>query len=379
MATKRVTINKSNGTSDTFTFNIPETVGTYNLKFTKSDGGVLNAGNIQVDGTQRTYRLTFSLSNGGSINVGTFTTPIIYCKVSYTVPTGVKWVRISLNKFPYTVFVDKATSAGTVNIPYGQEIFVQASPSTGYNNPNVNGSGTYYSVITPTSDTTINIVAGGKQTFTLSYPAKPAGVGSYTITRNGSTLVNSPTSAGTATIYYGDTLAISATAASGYNAPTYSLSATTVTGNVTATVTAGSVATQWRTIFSGSTTVTATSESGASKTISGLRAGVPTKATFSGTIEPNLGVWTNTITQRTLADSSNGVYSGSGHQTGNNGVDDWDYIEADYDYGFTLTMGANTVTFKPYVNGYFYDYCAEEYTADLSSASVTITEIQQYY
>lgn len=77
MATKRVTINKSNGTNDTFTFNIPEAVGTYNIKFTKSDGGVLNAGNIVVDGTQHTYRLTFGLSNGGSLDAGTFTTPIV--------------------------------------------------------------------------------------------------------------------------------------------------------------------------------------------------------------------------------------------------------------------------------------------------------------
>lgn len=247
MAKQRVTIGKSNGTTSYVDFNIPESPGTYKISATLENGTVLNAGNIVVDGNENTYYIKFDMSDGTSF-LEVFSTPIIYRKVSYTVPTGVKWVRISLNKSPYTVFVDKATSAGTVNIPYGQEIFVQASPSTGYNNPNVNGSGTYYSVITPTSDTTINIVAGGKQTFTLSYPAKPAGVGSYTITRNGSTLVSNPTSAGTATIYYGDTLAISATAASGYNAPTYSLSATTVTGNVTATVTAGSLMPKWYTI-----------------------------------------------------------------------------------------------------------------------------------
>lgn len=77
MATKRVKINKSNGTFDTFDFTIPEIVGTYNLKFTKSDGGVLNAGNVVVDGTERTYELKFGLSNGQTISAGTFKTPAV--------------------------------------------------------------------------------------------------------------------------------------------------------------------------------------------------------------------------------------------------------------------------------------------------------------
>ena len=77
MATKRITINKSNGTSDVFDLVIPDRAGTYNIKFNQSNGGVLNAGNIVVDGTARTYRITFGLSNGGTINAGTFTTPVI--------------------------------------------------------------------------------------------------------------------------------------------------------------------------------------------------------------------------------------------------------------------------------------------------------------
>jgi hypothetical protein len=287
MAKKRITIGKSNGTSSTVDFNIPESPGTYRISATLENGTKLTAGNIVVNGTANTYKITVGLSNGSSVNAGTFTTP----RISYK----------------------------------------------------------------------------------LTISSKPNGVATHTVYRNGVALSNG------ATIYYGETLTQSATATGDYNPPSVNWTSITVTGNVTATATAGSWIVKWRPVFSGSTTITTTSESGASKTISGLRAGIPTKATFSGTIEPNMGIWTNTISQRTLAESNNGVYSGSGHQYGNNGIDDWDYIEADYDYGFTLTMGANIVTFKPYVNGSFYDYCADSYTADLKTASVTITEIQQYY
>ena len=75
MATKRVTINKSNGANDVVDFAIPESAGIYKLSFVRGDGTVLNAGNIEVDGTIRTYLLTFGLSNGNNISAGTFTTP----------------------------------------------------------------------------------------------------------------------------------------------------------------------------------------------------------------------------------------------------------------------------------------------------------------
>lgn len=76
MATKRVTINKSDGTSNSFDFTIPETAGTYNIKFTLGST-VIDAGNITVNDNVNTYRLSFGLSNGTTIDAGTFTTPIV--------------------------------------------------------------------------------------------------------------------------------------------------------------------------------------------------------------------------------------------------------------------------------------------------------------
>lgn len=104
--------------------------------------------------------------------------------------------------------------------------------------------------------------------YTLTIPALPAGVSSCTITRTSSQFTDAVTgtiaTAGsvskTVTVYYGDTLSIAATAASGYNAPTYRLSQTTVTGNVTATVAAGSVAASWHTLGYSSGTYSSTSK-----------------------------------------------------------------------------------------------------------------------
>lgn len=77
MATKRVTINKSDGTSNSFDFTIPEEAGTYNIKFTLDNNTVIDAGNITVNDNVNTYRLSFGLSNGTTVDAGTFTTPAV--------------------------------------------------------------------------------------------------------------------------------------------------------------------------------------------------------------------------------------------------------------------------------------------------------------
>lgn len=75
--TYRLTINKSDNTSDVVTFTIPETAGTYNLSFTNSKGQTINAGNIVVGNNANTYSLTLGLSNGTTINCGTIETPAL--------------------------------------------------------------------------------------------------------------------------------------------------------------------------------------------------------------------------------------------------------------------------------------------------------------
>lgn len=83
--------------------------------------------------------------------------------------------------------------------------------------------------------------------YTLSI-SKETGVGSVTVTRTSSfepTASTGSVSAGSGTIFHGDVLSVSATAASGYNNPTVSftsgVSNNTVIGDVTVTATAGTL------------------------------------------------------------------------------------------------------------------------------------------
>lgn len=80
--TYRLTINKSDNTSDVVTFTIPATAGTYNLSFTNSSGQTINAGNIVVGNSVKTYSLTLGLSNGTTINCGTIETPTLVAEKS---------------------------------------------------------------------------------------------------------------------------------------------------------------------------------------------------------------------------------------------------------------------------------------------------------
>lgn len=77
MATKSYQLNiaKSDGTNETVSFVIPDTLGTYKLKFTLSDGQEIDAGNITVDDVEHSYELKLTLSDGRTINAGTIVTP----------------------------------------------------------------------------------------------------------------------------------------------------------------------------------------------------------------------------------------------------------------------------------------------------------------
>ncbi len=103
--------------------------------------------------------------------------------------------------------------------------------------------------------------------YTLTIPALPTGVSSCTITRSSTqftgastgTIVTAGASAKIVTVYHGDVLSISATAATGYNNPNASLSQTTVIGNITSTVTAGSLLPSWHKLGTSSGTYSSTS------------------------------------------------------------------------------------------------------------------------
>lgn len=163
--------------------------------------------------------------------------------ISYTLtyparPTGCSSYTITLNG---TVIVNGSFQSGTYPIYYDDTLTISASASTGY---------TVSAYFTPGSSSSISVtrsvtavVNTYEHTYNLSYPAMPEGCSSYSITRNGSTIVSSPTSGGSRTLYYGDSLSITATAATGYNVVYYLGSAGTtsisfVSSNVSASVTA---------------------------------------------------------------------------------------------------------------------------------------------
>lgn len=242
MATKIVTIKKGN-TTQTVDIVIPETAGTYNIKATREDGTILSGGNIVVNGKANSYQLRFGMSDGSTIHAGPIETPIVYCKVSYpTTPTGVKRYFIQNNVGSAYYYVDTPTSAGEISVPYGTELCIASYESDGYNKPSING-GEWLEIITVTKDMTITVTAGGVQSFTLTKTALPTGVVTHTVTRTSSPLKGASTGdlSNGAIIYYGDVLTQTATALTGFNSPEFNWSTRTVTGDVTAGVSSGSL------------------------------------------------------------------------------------------------------------------------------------------
>jgi len=241
MGKQRVTINKSDGTSNVFDFTIPDIAGTYNVLLTSETGQVIDAGRVVVDGTKRTYQLTLGTDNGDNIVAGTFTTPAISYTLSYpAMPTGVAAYTISRGN---TVIVRNPTSAGTATIYHGDKLTISATAATGYNNPTATLSQT-----TVTGNVTATITAGSVKSYNLTMAALPTGVASYSVTRTGTLVSGTETFDGkssqyTAKVYHGDKLTITSVAATGFNTPTATVSQSSVTGAVTTTVTAGSVKT----------------------------------------------------------------------------------------------------------------------------------------
>ena len=313
----------------TVTANFTRTANTYTIKF---NGNGATSGSTASQ--TKTYGTNLTLSTNG------------FAKTGYT-------------------FLGWSTSSSATTATYG------------------NGA-TLTTDLSSTKDATVNLYAIWQiNTYTLTMPVRPTGVASYSITRTpnasgapAAQTFSGTTSAQTQTIYYGDTLTITASASSGYGTPTTSLSATTVSGNVTATVTAGTYTPSWHTILSSSKTLTTSSSTTA--TVSGLKANTKTRIWFSGSMTDN-GAYSPlsyTITARSGTESANGVFTGSGSQSDTNIYGE----EYSASFGFTLTMQSGSVKFAPYINGSIYDECGTALgTFKLKSGTVTITKIEQWY
>lgn len=133
-------------------------------------------------------------------------------------------------------------SAQNVEVRYKDTLTASAFAATGYNSPNLS-----WASKTVDGNVALSCSAGSVMAFTLTKSSLPTGVSAHTVTRTSSPLAGASTGAlsNGATIYYGDVLTQTATAASGYNAPSVNWSTITVDGNETATVTAGAKNKAW--------------------------------------------------------------------------------------------------------------------------------------
>lgn len=262
-------------------------------------------------------------------------------------------------------------SAQNVEVRYKDTLTASASAKDGYNSPSLT-----WTSKTVEGNVSLGCNGGSVKAFTLTKSSLPTGVSAHTVTRTSSPLAGAHTGAlsNGATIYYGDVLTQSATAATGYNNPSVNWSSVTVTGNVTATVTAGSVAAQWRTIYSGSFTLTtSTFETITNYGVPNLKANVPTKLTGQLSITyTNYKEETNNYSAK---ENSKGLYSVSVSGTAYNSasaylkmadgkVELWtsgdDYLEDGWwDEECGGFVGSSGYTFK--------------------NATAKITKIEQYY
>ena len=290
-------------------------------------------------------------------------------------PTGVNTHTVSRTSSPLGGGATGALSNGAT-IYYGDVLSASATATTPYNAPTLN-----WTSQTVTGNVTSTATAGSVKSYTLTMPALPTGVASCYVSRTSSpnkgaatgTLVTAGSSQKTATIYYGDVLSISATATTGYTSPTASLSATTVTGNVTATIKAGTVTAIWHTVWEDTDCGTtldfyATSTGTKTYTLSGLKAGVPTKCVFTVTVKDSSGsssTWNNSGTE-----DSDGSYSGI--KTGTSWVS--------YEHSYTLKMASGKIEYSGSGSGIYIDEdCGIEETYGFSRIDVSIRSIQQYY
>jgi len=122
MASKTYQLNiaKSDGTSESVSFTILDVIGTYNIKFTLSDGQEIDAGNITVDDTEHTYNLKLTLSDGSTITAGEIVTPAGIYKPTFANSSWDKIAEISESGLAREYFA--VGDEKTIRLSTGEEI-----------------------------------------------------------------------------------------------------------------------------------------------------------------------------------------------------------------------------------------------------------------
>lgn len=122
MATYKLTQTFSDNTTKDINFTIPETAGTYKLKFTLSDSTVIDAGNVVVGTAPSTYKINLTMADGSNVSAN-FLVPSIGYKV--TIPA--RESGISALQYKYT---NTSGSTSFVNASASSTTTVMVQPNT---------------------------------------------------------------------------------------------------------------------------------------------------------------------------------------------------------------------------------------------------------
>lgn len=264
MATKNYTLklNYDNSTSKSSTFSLPDNkVANYNMTI-KLDNGNTYTKTISVGTAPHTYTITANRTSGSPISAS-FTTP--YYKISAP--------EVSVNYNPASANGGSVRVSVTNSNPVAVVAYIGVEDTTvigGYEQQMINMNAYSTTTISFKYSYTLFDVADAFAVFhdseayqvqrttvykknfiideaTISYPAMPAHVSAFTIYVDGTAKVTNPSSAGSLTIDTGSKVYATAVATTGYNAPTVSgistnsSSPTTISGDVSISVTAGAI------------------------------------------------------------------------------------------------------------------------------------------
>lgn len=114
MANYKLSQTFSDGTKKDVTFTIPETAGTYKLKFTLSDSTVIDAGNVVVGTAPSTYKINLAMTDGSNMSANILVPSIGYKVTIPTIEPGISALQYRYtNTSGDTSFVNASASSTT--------------------------------------------------------------------------------------------------------------------------------------------------------------------------------------------------------------------------------------------------------------------------
>ena len=135
MATYKLTQTFSDNTTKDVNFTIPETAGTYKLKFTLSDSTVIDAGNVVVGTSPSTYKINLAMADGSNVSANILVPSIGYTVTIPALETGVSTLQYRYtNTSGETSFVNAGASATTIKAQPNTSILVNSSTGSDITN-----------------------------------------------------------------------------------------------------------------------------------------------------------------------------------------------------------------------------------------------------